>query len=109
VQLGLGRGAIPGEGFGELARSSAELLDEIARSGKAVEGGGRRIAVTFVRGYPVAQVFSPPGAPFVCFEPMTAPANALLSGAGLRRVHSGATFAAVFRIAIGPEEEPCPR
>src|SRR5215218_1120609 len=67
----------------------------------AVAGGGRRIAVTFLTGYPAAQVFSPPGARFVCFEPMTAPANALRSGDGLRRVAPGAGFTAAFRIAVG--------
>jgi hypothetical protein len=42
--------------------------------------------VTFVRGYPAAQIFSPPGAQFVCLEPMAAPTNVLRSGDGLRRV-----------------------
>jgi galactose mutarotase-like enzyme len=69
----------------------------------AVAGGGRRITVTFVRGFPVAQVFSPPGAPFVCFEPMTAPTDALRSGMGLRRVAPGGAFTAVFRIAVESE------
>jgi galactose mutarotase-like enzyme len=66
----------------------------------AVAGGGRRVAVTFVAGYPAAQVFSPPGARFVCFEPMTAPANALRSGDGLRRVAPGASLDAVFTIDV---------
>jgi galactose mutarotase-like enzyme len=66
----------------------------------AVAGGGRRVAVTFVRGYPAAQIFSPPGAAFVCFEPMTAPANALRSGDGLRRVAAGAAYEAEFRIDV---------
>ena len=66
----------------------------------AVAGGGRRITVTFVKGYPVAQVFSPPGAQFVCFEPMTAPTNVLRSGDGLRRVRPGGSSTAVFRIGV---------
>jgi aldose 1-epimerase len=74
----------------------------------AVAGGGRRIALTFAKGYPAAQVFSPPGAQFVCFEPMTAPTNALRSGDGLRRAAPGRSFTAVFRIAI-EEESPCLR
>jgi galactose mutarotase-like enzyme len=69
----------------------------------AVSGGGRRVAVVFERGYPAAQVFSPPGAAFVCFEPMTAPANALRSGQGLRAVDPGDAFTAVFRIAVGAD------
>jgi galactose mutarotase-like enzyme len=47
----------------------------------AVSGGGRRIAVTFETGYPCAQVFAPPDKDLICFEPMTAPGNALRSGA----------------------------
>jgi galactose mutarotase-like enzyme len=66
----------------------------------AVEGGGRRIAVTHEAGYPVAQIYSPAGAPFICFEPMTAPTNALRSGTGLRRVIPGDHFTAVFSIAV---------
>jgi len=64
----------------------------------SVSGAGRRIAVTFVRGYPAAQVFSPPGGEFVCFEPMTAPTNSLRTGDGLHRVAPGAAYTAVFRI-----------
>lgn len=66
----------------------------------AVEGGGRRLTLTHDAGYPVAQVYSPAGAPFVCFEPMTAPVNALRTGAGLRRVIPGDRFAATFSIAV---------
>jgi len=83
------------------ARSFDDGFHGIADGARfAVAGGDRRIAVTFARGYPAAQVFSPPGAAFVCFEPMTAPANALRSGQGLRRVAPGAAFTAVFRIAV---------
>jgi aldose 1-epimerase len=45
-------------------------------------------------------VFSPPGAPFICFEPMTAPTNALCSGAGLRHVAPGDAFTAAFTIGV---------
>jgi galactose mutarotase-like enzyme len=66
-----------------------------------VTGGGRAVSVTLRSGYPAAQVFSPPGAQFVCFEPMTAPADALRSGFGLRQVAPGRAFTAVFEIAVG--------
>jgi galactose mutarotase-like enzyme len=66
----------------------------------ALEGGGRRIEVTFLVGYPYGQVFAPPGKDFVCVEPMTAPANALVSGDGLRLVQPGQTFEAAFRISV---------
>jgi galactose mutarotase-like enzyme len=42
-----------------------------------LSGGGRSIEVHYTEGYPVAQIFAPPGAEYVCIEPMTAVANAL--------------------------------
>lgn len=68
----------------------------------ALRGRGREIAVVLERGYPAAQVFSPPGAPFICFEPMTAPTNALCSGDGLRFVAPGASFTAAFSVGVRP-------
>ena len=66
-----------------------------------VAGGGRRIAVEFVRGYAAAQVFSPPHAAFICLEPMTAPANALVRGGpDLRLMEPGARFTAEFAIRV---------
>ena len=66
-----------------------------------VVGGGRRIAVEFVRGYTVAQVFTPAHAAFICFEPMTAPANALVRGGpDLRLVEPGERFTAEFAIRV---------
>ena len=46
----------------------------------ALEGGGRRIEVSFDRGYPYAQVYAPDDDDVIAFEPMTAPTNALVSG-----------------------------
>ena len=66
----------------------------------ALEGGGRRVEVVFDEGYPVAQVFAPAGKDFICFEPMTAPTNALVSGDGPRRVEPGAEFTACFSITV---------
>jgi aldose 1-epimerase len=45
-----------------------------------LQGGGRRIAVSFESGYPYAQVYAPEGQALICFEPMTAPTNALVAG-----------------------------
>jgi aldose 1-epimerase len=82
-------------------RSFDDGFDGIAAGARfAVAGAGRRIVVTFARGYPAAQIFSPPGGRFICFEPMTAPTNALRSGDGLRRVAPGERFTTVFRIAV---------
>jgi aldose 1-epimerase len=65
-----------------------------------VAGGGRRVEVAFGEGYPVAQVFAPPGKELICFEPMTAPTNALVSGDGLRTVAPGQSAAAQFAVRV---------
>jgi galactose mutarotase-like enzyme len=58
------------------------------------------LEVEFLEGYRYAQVFSPPGEPFICFEPMTAPTNALISGTGLRIVEPGESLRAAFAIRV---------
>jgi galactose mutarotase-like enzyme len=67
-----------------------------------LEGGGRRIEVEFGAGYPYAQVFAPLGGDesFICFEPMTAPVDALVSGEGLGSVPPGGSFRAEFRVRV---------
>jgi aldose 1-epimerase len=74
-------------------------VSEPARFG--VSAGDRRIALELEQGYPCAQVFSPQVAQFICFEPMTAPANALRSGAGLRLLAPGESYRAVFAVSVG--------
>jgi aldose 1-epimerase len=67
----------------------------------AVEGGGRRIEVAFLEGYPFAQVFAPDSDDVIAFEPMTAPANALLTGGpDLPRAEPRAPFRASFAISV---------
>jgi aldose 1-epimerase len=61
----------------------------------AAEGGGRRIEVAFEQGYGFAQVYAPASADVVCFEPMTAPANALGTGA-----YQLAPYAATFAVRV---------
>ncbi len=63
-------------------------------------GGGRRVAVVLVEGYPAAQVFAPASEDLICFEPMTAPANALRSGRDLPVVAPGERYRATFAIAV---------
>lgn len=46
----------------------------------AVSGGDRRIEVHFEEGYSAAQIFAPSGENVICFEPMTAPTDALRQG-----------------------------
>jgi galactose mutarotase-like enzyme len=59
----------------------------------------RRLALRHVTGYPVTQVYAPEASQFICFEPMTAPVDALISGDGLRWVKPGQDFEAVFSIS----------
>lgn len=65
----------------------------------AVSGGGRRIEVTFHSGYPAAQIFAPAGEDLICFEPMTAPTDALTTG-GYATARPGETAVAQFSISV---------
>jgi aldose 1-epimerase len=65
----------------------------------AVSGGGRRLEVHFERAYPAAQIFAPPAEDVVCFEPMTAPTDALRRG-GYRSALPGDPAVAVFSIRV---------
>jgi galactose mutarotase-like enzyme len=65
----------------------------------ALQGGGRRITVAFESGYPWAQVYAPEGQSLICFEPMTAPTNALVSGTA-PVVDPGHEIRATFRIEV---------
>jgi aldose 1-epimerase len=66
----------------------------------SIVGNGRRITVEFVEGYPYAQVFAPRDKDYIAIEPMTAPANALVSGRGLRLIEPGGLFRATFRVNV---------
>jgi galactose mutarotase-like enzyme len=66
----------------------------------ALEGGGRRIEVSFDRGYPYAQVYAPDDDDVIAFEPMTAPTNALVSGRDLTLLEPGESYEATFSIAV---------
>jgi aldose 1-epimerase len=82
-------------------RTYDDLFTSLAEPPRFVlEGQGRRIEVEFGEGYPLAQVYAPEGEGFVCFEPMTAPTNALVTGEGLRTVAPGSAFRAEFRVRV---------
>jgi len=69
----------------------------------AVAGGGRRIQVRFGFVYRHAQVYAPATADVICFEPMTAPADALVSGDALELVPAGERRSATFAISVTDE------
>jgi galactose mutarotase-like enzyme len=73
-------------------------LDEPAVFRAASDGAG--LEVDFRAGYRYAQAFTPPAVDAICFEPMTAPANALRSGDGLSVVDPGGSYEAVFTVAL---------
>jgi galactose mutarotase-like enzyme len=66
----------------------------------SVADGTRRVTVELRSGYCYAQIFAPPDQPVICFEPMTAPVNALRSHDGLHIVEPGDTARAEFTVAI---------
>jgi len=104
-----GRGLPTGRAGHEPAEAKAvgeRTFDDLYALGSertlGLEAGGRRLLVHYGDGYRHAQVFAPPGAEFVCLEPMTVPTNAL--GAGTcPLVEPGGAFTA--RFALRVEEE----
>ena len=86
-------------------RTYDDLFVALDRAGacsrsRAAAGGSRS---SWAQGYPFAQVFAPAVVeeePYVCFEPMTAPVNALVSGDGLRSVPPGGSFRAEFSVRV---------
>ncbi|MEO8602902.1 MAG: aldose 1-epimerase [bacterium] len=85
-------------------RTFDDLFTSLERPARFVlAGGGRRIAVTFDDGFPWAQIYAPPGDALICFEPMTAPINALVSGDGLRLADPRVTFTASFAINVSAQ------
>ncbi len=85
------------------ARSGARTFDDefVAPAEPfALEGGGRRIEVSFERGYPYAQVYAPDDDDVIAFEPMTAPTNTLVSGQDLKLLQPGESYEASFSIKV---------
>ncbi|MDX2154558.1 MAG: aldose 1-epimerase [Bryobacteraceae bacterium] len=63
---------------------TALVRDERGLATFKLRGKSEEVHVVYGPKYPVAVVYAPPGRGFVCFEPMTAPTNALnLAQAGL--------------------------
>jgi galactose mutarotase-like enzyme len=75
----------------------AELSDPPRFS---VSGGGLTLTVGFEEGYRYAQVYAPPEQDLICFEPMTAPTNALATGRDLVLAQPGEAYRAAYTIAV---------
>jgi aldose 1-epimerase len=101
------RGLPTGQASSQTAKSEPlgdkafdDAYDQVADGAVfAVSGGGRRLEVRFEQGYPAAQIFAPPAEDVVCFEPMTAPTDALSRG-DYQSAKPGVPAVTVFRICV---------
>jgi galactose mutarotase-like enzyme len=89
----------------ERAPLGARSFDDLFAVGEepvafGLSGGGRRLTVAFREGFPYAQIFAPADEEFICFEPMTAPVNALRSREGLRIAEPGRPFTAEWSLEV---------
>jgi len=92
---------LPPQGFALGDREFDDGFDLVPeRAVFSATGAGRRIELELLEGYPCAQVFAPAASSFICFEPMTAPANALCAGSGLRVLEPGERYRARFSLSI---------
>jgi galactose mutarotase-like enzyme len=66
----------------------------------SVSAGERRMDVRFLEGFSHAQIYTPTGESFICFEPMTAPTNALISRGELPVVSPSGAFHASFSVSV---------
>jgi galactose mutarotase-like enzyme len=66
----------------------------------AVSAAARRIELRFEEGYSQAQIYAPPQDGFICFEPMTAPTNALITHRELPVISPSEAFHASFSVAV---------
>lgn len=72
----------------------------------SVRAGEVTVSAVFEEGYRFAQVYAPPAERFICFEPMTAPTDALRSGDALAVVAPGDRYRARWRVALAGGERP---
>jgi aldose 1-epimerase len=91
---------LPSQEFELAEREFDDGFDAVpAHARFAVEAAGRRLELELLEGYPCAQVYAPRPGEFICFEPMTAPANALRSGDHLRLLAPGESCRARFAVS----------
>lgn len=86
-------------------RSLDEAFAKVAPGASfTVSDGSHYVCLRFDHGFGYAQVYAPPAADLVCFEPMTAPIDALVRGCHV--VPPGARYTARFRVSVGTGEPP---
>jgi galactose mutarotase-like enzyme len=88
------------------AREFDDGFDAVSEPARFSATAARRIQLEFLQGYPCAQVFAPRASQFICFEPMTAPTNALRSGTGLRLLKPGESYHAHFSVSVNDRRPP---
>ncbi len=66
----------------------------------ALRGRDAGVDLDLIDGYSWAQLYAPSASEFVCFEPMTAPTDALRSGEALPRVGPRETYRAAFALSL---------
>jgi len=94
----------------EKGRLGGQVYDDVfddlkstagGQTGFTLAGGGRTIEVRFEVGYGYAIVWAPEGRDLICFEPMTAPTNALTTGwPALTTLAPGESYLARFAILV---------
>jgi aldose 1-epimerase len=93
--------SLPGRRLQLAEREFDDGFDAVAEPARfEVTAAGRRIVLELLEGYPCAQVYAPRTGAFICFEPMTAPTNALRSGDGLQLLTPGGRYRASFSISV---------
>jgi aldose 1-epimerase len=99
------------EAFALGSRTYDDLFAVAPGAQFSVSASGRRATVEMNAGYPYAQVFAPPDQAVICFEPMTAPVDALRTHDGLRSVPAGETASATFTLRVESRQDrrPAPR
>lgn len=88
------------EAFALGSRTYDDLFAVPPGSCFSVTAGGRRATIELTSFYRYAQVFAPADQAVICFEPMTAPVDALRSHDGLRSVPAGGTARATFTLRV---------
>ena len=99
---------VPGGPLGSRTFDDAYVAPE-GSAPFVLAGGGRRIELAFLSGFPYAQVFAPAEDDVVAYEPMTAPANALVTAARtLPLLAAGESYRAAFAITVADSADVAP-